>query len=196
VESSIKSSLDNFRVNDDMVLIHSPYPKFDQTLQAWEAMEKFVPDKVRQLGFSNVSREQLEALCKVAKVKPMAVQNRFYPDTQYDRELRSFCGPRNIQYQAYWILKKNAGLLYSRPVVLLSEKARVSQQAALFLMVHQLGGIAILDGSSSRDHVYSNIEGLKVANSWIEKSENQEEWLAMRQSFTECMEKELEERHA
>ncbi|KAL7931304.1 hypothetical protein V8C35DRAFT_114061 [Trichoderma chlorosporum] len=59
VKASVISSLDNFRVVDDepyldAVLLHCPLPTLEQTLQAWEALKKFVPHKIRHLGISNV----------------------------------------------------------------------------------------------------------------------------------------------
>lgn len=43
----------------------------------------------------------------------MVVQDRFYPETNYDVELRGFCKEKEIGYQAYWILKKDPDVLDS-----------------------------------------------------------------------------------
>lgn len=107
VHTSVLASLNNFATVKrdeaaylDAVLLHNFLPDADQTLLAWRALEELVPHRIRLLGVSNVALDQLKALVSLSKVKPSVVQNRFYANTNYDKELRAFCVAHDIQYQA------------------------------------------------------------------------------------------------
>ena len=47
--------------------------------------------RVRLLGVSNVTLEQLQRLCEQARVPPRFVQNRCYAMQGWDRHVRRFC---------------------------------------------------------------------------------------------------------
>ena len=47
----------------------------------------------------------------VSRIKPKVLQNRFYSDSGYDRELRAFCLEKGIRYQTFWTLTANPHLL-------------------------------------------------------------------------------------
>jgi diketogulonate reductase-like aldo/keto reductase len=77
----------------------------------------------KQLGISNCYElEQLEQLYRKAKIKPAVVQNRFYADTQYDREIRAFCRQRQILYQSFWTLTANPNVVAHGTVQALASK--------------------------------------------------------------------------
>lgn len=42
-----------------------------------------------------------------ASVKPSVLQNRFYEDSDYDKEIRKFCASKGIFYQSFWTLTAN-----------------------------------------------------------------------------------------
>ncbi|KAI4656865.1 uncharacterized protein J4E78_006756 [Alternaria triticimaculans] len=126
MHTSVASSLRNLRYNEsddesyvDCLLLHSPLPTIDQTLQAWKLLESYVPDKIRSLGISNVSLPILQAIHENATIKPSVVQNRFYPQTRYDVPLRAFCREHDIMYQSFWTLTGNPSLIRSEPVTAL-----------------------------------------------------------------------------
>ena len=82
-------------------------------MEVWQAMESLISNGgVTQLGLSNCySLEELEALYNAASVKPTVLQNRFYDETNYDREIRAFCREHGISYQSFWTLTANRHLL-------------------------------------------------------------------------------------
>jgi diketogulonate reductase-like aldo/keto reductase len=91
VAQSIATSLKNLQTDYlDCVLLHSPMPTMALTLSVWSTLESFVDSgQIRQLGISNCYRlEDLEGLYRAARIKPAVLQNRFYADTHYDREIR------------------------------------------------------------------------------------------------------------
>lgn len=121
VHTSIKSSLMNLRPSAeesssestylDCLVLHSPLPTMEQTLEAWRAAESYVPHKIRFLGISNVTRGILEQLYDAVEYKPAVVQNRFYPNTKFDASLRAFCAEKSIIYQSFWTLSANSKIV-------------------------------------------------------------------------------------
>jgi diketogulonate reductase-like aldo/keto reductase len=79
---------------------------FSSTIEVWRVFEDlYSTGKVKQLGISNCyGLSTLKNLYEMAKVKPSVVQNRFYAETGYDKEIRSFCRYNNIIYQSFWTL--------------------------------------------------------------------------------------------
>jgi len=53
-----------------------------------ERREQLRSGKARLLGVSNVTLEQLQALCREARVRPRFVQNRCYAVSGWDRRVR------------------------------------------------------------------------------------------------------------
>lgn len=72
----------------------------------WKIFEEFHSQgKVKQLGISNIyDPRSLARIHDEAQVKPAVVQNRFYADSGYDKEIRDFCNKHNIVYQSFWTL--------------------------------------------------------------------------------------------
>src|ERR1700733_7881652 len=120
ITQSVAASLKNLQTDYlDCVLLHSPMPTMTQTQSAWRTLETFVDtDKVRQLGISNCySRTDLERLYETARIKPAVVQNRFYADTNYDRDIRAYCDQHQIIYQSFWTLSANPQLLAHKAII-------------------------------------------------------------------------------
>lgn len=80
VRASVAASLVNLKTSYvDSLVLHSPYSKRKDTLEAWRAMEQAVDQgQARQLGISNVkSLEDLQYLHSKARIKPSVIQQRF-----------------------------------------------------------------------------------------------------------------------
>lgn len=169
VQQSVASSLHSFRslsetnVPDqepylDCLVLHSPLPTLSQTMEAWTAMESFVPSKIRTLGISNTDLRTLVTVHEHAKTKPSVVQNRFYPATHYDVMVRAFCNGNNIRYQSFWTLTANPHLLVSSPVRTLASEAHISVQAALYSLVIGLGNVSVLNGTTNEGRMRKDLE--------------------------------------
>src|SRR5687767_15360810 len=79
----------------------------------------------RQLGISNCyNLEYLSGLHKWARVKPAVVQNRFYAESGYDREIRAFCKQNGLLYQSFWTLTANPHALSHRTMTTIAAKYR------------------------------------------------------------------------
>jgi diketogulonate reductase-like aldo/keto reductase len=159
VAQSCATSLKNLRTDYlDSLVLHSPLPSAKQTLEAWQAMESlFDSGAVRQLGISNCYQQrQLEALYTAARIKPTILQNRFYADTRYDRDLRIYCRNRQITYQSFWTLTANGHALAHPTVKGLALEYGRTEPQILFRYLTQ-AGITPLTGTTSDIHMREDL---------------------------------------
>lgn len=175
INASVASSLRNLRYHEDGVehsyidclVLHSPFPTMTQTKEAWRAMECHVPETVRTLGISNAYHlSVLEELYSFATVKPSVLQNRFYQDSNYDHDIRSFCKDRGVVYQSFWTLTANPHLLRSNPVELVAREVGVGKAVALYGLVLGLGDVSILDGTTHSQRMQEDLEGVEAIQKW------------------------------
>jgi diketogulonate reductase-like aldo/keto reductase len=164
VNTSVISSLKNFDFGDvvpegedaqyiDTLVLHSPMPTLNETLEVWETLEQYVPGEIKNLGISNCNLFTLMDLYERARIKPSVVQNRFYPGTKFDIGVRQFCKEKRIVYQSFWTLSANPDLVWSTEVGTLADKLGISPQAALYGLVLGLGNVSILNGTKSVKHM-------------------------------------------
>jgi diketogulonate reductase-like aldo/keto reductase len=159
VAQSFEVSVRNLRTGYlDCLVLHSLLPTPRQTHEAWQAMEALVDaGKVGQLGISNCYQlEQLESLYTAVRIKPAVVQNRFYADTRYDREIRAYCRQQQIVYQSFWTLTANPQALVHRTVTGLAEKYQRTPAQVLFRYLTQIG-VAPLTGTRSEVHMREDL---------------------------------------
>jgi diketogulonate reductase-like aldo/keto reductase len=160
VAQSFKTSMRNLQTDYvDCLILHSALPDPSQMSQVWGAMEQlFHAGGARQLGISNCySPASREMLYQVAKVKPAVVQNRFYAETGYDREIREFCRRREILYQSFWTLTANPQLLAHGNVAILAAKYARTPAQILFRYLTQ-NDIVPLTGTTSATHMREDLE--------------------------------------
>lgn len=185
IHTSIKSSLHNLRpsadtgsVDDayiDTLVIHSPLRTIDQTIEAWLALETYVPHRIRNLGISNCPLSVLRELNSSphVKVKPAVVQNRFYGDTLFDVPLRAFCRENKIIYQSFWTLTANPELVRSNPVQQLAAQANISPAAALYTLVMGLGDITVLNGTKNQGRMEEDLAAPKKVEEFTQAQPEQ-----------------------
>jgi len=159
VRQSFAVSLRNLRTEYlDCVVLHSPLPGARQTLEVWQTLESLVDaGGVRQLGISNCYElEELEVLYDSARFKPAVVQNRFYAETGYDREIREFCRRHGILYQSFWTLTANPGVLTHHIVREMASKHRRTPAQILFRYLTQ-NEMVPLTGTRSETHMREDL---------------------------------------
>jgi len=191
VHASIKSSLHNLRpssdsasVDDayiDTLVIHSPLRTLEMTLEAWSALETYVPHRIRNLGISNCSLPLLHELddSPQVKVKPAVVQNRFYEDTLFDVPLRAFCRKHQIIYQSFWTLTANPDLVRSTPVQQLAARVNISPAAALYTLVMGLGNVTVLNGTKNEARMGEDLAAPKRVEEFTQAQPEQWQQLLM-----------------
>jgi diketogulonate reductase-like aldo/keto reductase len=159
ISQSIAVSLKNLQTDYlDSVLLHSPMPTIAQTQSAWHALESFVDSgSIRQLGISNCYRlADLKSLYDGARIKPAIIQNRFYAETNYDRDIRVFCNRSQITYQSFWTLSANPHLLTHKTITALASTHKRTVAQILFRYLTQIG-VAPLTGTKSEIHMREDL---------------------------------------
>jgi diketogulonate reductase-like aldo/keto reductase len=159
VAQSIATSLKNLQTDYlDCVLLHSPMSTMTQTLSVWSTLESFVDKgQVRQLGISNCYRlADLESLYRAARIKPAVLQNRFYADTHYDREIRRYCIRNQLIYQSFWTLTANPHLLTHKTVTAMATTHNRTTAQILFRYLIAIG-IVPLTGTTSEVHMRDDL---------------------------------------
>lgn len=160
VAQSFASSRRNLKTDYvDSLVLHSPLFPYAHLSQVWEAMEAiFHSSGAQQLGISNCyDLELLQSLYRDASIKPAVVQNRFYADSGYDRELRLWCDEVGIVYQSFWSLTANPHILGSREFFALTQEYDKTE-AQIFYRYLSHVGITPLIGSTSPQHIKEDLE--------------------------------------
>jgi diketogulonate reductase-like aldo/keto reductase len=142
----------------DSLLLHSPLFPYTNLKKAWEALENIHDSgQARQIGISNCyDLELLIRLYDDAKVKPTVIQNRFYSESGYDKELRKWCDGHEIVYQGFWTLTANPYILTSQTVLSLAKKYHKTQAQIFYRFLSHIGIIPLI-GSTSKVHIYEDL---------------------------------------
>lgn len=154
----------------DSLVLHSPLFPFAKLLEVWRAMELLHANaEVLHLGISNCyDLKLLQRLYEEAQIKPSVVQNRFYADTEYDKEIRKWCLEKKIRYQSFWTLSANPQLLASKTIIKLALKYKKSEAQILFNYLHSQG-VTPLSGTTSAEHIQQDLQAFDFVMSDDEK---------------------------
>ncbi|MDD2906005.1 MAG: aldo/keto reductase [Sulfurimonas sp.] len=154
----------------DALVLHSPLFPFAKLLEVWRAMELLYKNaEALQLGISNCyDLALLQRLYEEAQIKPSIVQNRFYADTGYDKELRKWCREKNIRTQSFWTLSANPHLLASKTIVKIALKYKKSEAQILFNYLYTQG-VTPLSGTTSAEHMQEDLQAFDFVMSDDEK---------------------------
>ena len=123
------------------------------------------------VGISNIYDPR--ALAKVfeeAKVKPAVVQNRFYPETGHDVQVRKFCKGNGISYQSFWTLTGNRKIVQGRAVSAVAKAHGCSAEQAWLGFVRALG-IIPLSGTTSGEHMTHDLDLPTLSDAEVERLE-------------------------
>jgi diketogulonate reductase-like aldo/keto reductase len=159
VAQSFETSLRNLQTSYlDGLVLHSPFANERHTMEAWQVMEAiFETGAAKQLGISNCYElEQLERLYRKARIKLALVQNRFYAETHYDREIRAFCQQHQILYQSFWTLTANHRVLQHPILQTLASKYQRTPAQVFFRYLTHIDVIP-LTGTTSEAHMREDL---------------------------------------
>lgn len=167
LEQSLAKSLVHLGVTQiDSYVLHGPSQRSGlgaDDWSAWRAMEA-AHDRglVRLLGISNVSREQLEALCKQARIAPRFVQNRCYASRGWDRDVREFCTARKIVYQGFSLLTANRDVLAHPTIARIAQRHGRTAAQIVFRFALDIGMLP-LTGTSDPKHMQADLSVVDFA---------------------------------
>lgn len=147
----------------DSLILHGPLKSHKENMILWRQFEKFVESKqVRMLGISNFyDLEVITRLYNDATIKPKVLQNRFYEDTNYDKDIRKFCKEKGIIYQSFWTLSANPHVLENANVRKAAEKKGVPVTTLFFAYLSQTG-IVPLTGTKNIQHMKDDLLAMSV----------------------------------
>lgn len=160
IMQSFEVSLKNLQTTYlDSYIIHSPFESFIDTLKAWRILESLHDEgKVKNIGISNCYNIRVfKNLFKEARIKPTILQNRFYAETSYDKDLRAFCLENSIHYLGFWTLTANGHLLASDITNEIREKYNLTQPQVLYRYLTQVGVIPLI-GTTSQNHMIQDFK--------------------------------------
>lgn len=162
VEQSFASSLAHLGTTTiDSYLLHGPTQRTGLAAadwEAWNAMEAIHGSgRVRWLGISNVSLEQLQSLRQKARVLPRFVQNRCYAIQSWDRRVREFCAANAIVYQGFSLLTANRDATARPELARIARRHGRTISQIVFRFALDVGMIA-LTGTTSADHMRADLD--------------------------------------
>lgn len=164
VRQSFDSSLQHLGTDwIDSYVLHGPATPSgvtDEDWAMWGAMEELQrAGRVRYLGLSNVSLEQLQAFCEGAGVKPRFVQNRCFAKTLWDREIREYCREQDITYQGFSLLTANSAALQSTELQEIARRLDRTVPQVVFRFALEVGMLP-LTGTTDPRHMEQDLAAL------------------------------------
>lgn len=139
----------------DLLLIHQPAGNY---IAGYRLMEKaYKEGKVKAIGLSNFTKEQVREILDICEVKPSVLQTEVHPYYQ-ENELKEFLDKEDIKIQAWYPLGHgDAALLKEEIFTELGEKYHKSN-AQIILRWHIQAGNIVIPGSKNPDHIRDNFD--------------------------------------
>jgi diketogulonate reductase-like aldo/keto reductase len=162
VEQSFASSLEHLGTEViDSYVLHGPTQRAGLVAadwEAWRAMEAIRDTgRARLLGVSNVTLEQLQALCQRARVQPRFVQNRCYAARGWDRRVRDFCATNGMVYQGFSLLTANRDVLARPDLARIAQRYGRTVSQIVFRFALDVGMVP-LTGTTDPAHMEADLE--------------------------------------
>lgn len=153
IEDSFNRSLERLGLDYvDLYLIHWPVPGcFGNT---WKAMERLQEEgKIKSIGVSNFSIQDLELLKTVSDVIPSVNQVEFHPLFNHP-ELKAYCQEKGIALQAYAPLARGAYLKSPLMIEIGKNHQKSPAQVGLRWLIQQ--GIGVIPKSVHKERQEEN----------------------------------------
>ena len=162
VEQSLVNSLEHLGTDViDSYLLHGPTTTQGLAAadwEAWRAMEAIHDSgRVRLLGVSNVTLEQLQSLCQEARIRPRFVQNRCYATRGWDRRVRQYCAANELCYQGFSLLTANRDVLAGSRIARIAKRHGRTVAQIVFRFALEVGMIP-LTGTTNADHMLADLD--------------------------------------
>ena len=177
VEQSFASTLEHLRIETlDSYLLHGPSQRVglaSDDWATWRAMEQIHDSgRVRMVGISNVSLEQIQSLWQEARIRPSFVQNRCYASQGWDRNVREFCNANDIGYQGFSLLTANRDVLASAELSRLAKQYSRTPAQIVFRFALDVGMLP-LTGTSDPKHMREDlaVEDFRLTPAEVERIE-------------------------
>ena len=156
VKVSLDESLKRLQLDYlDLLIIHAPDDEDAVNIDTWNGLEAVLDSgKVKSIGVSNFTPDNLAPLLEQAKVKPVINQVRFAPGN-VDWETKEYCENRDIFIMAYSPIKK--GKLDSDVIQTLASKYNKTPEQIALRWTIEVETIPI-PRSGNKAHIKDNSE--------------------------------------
>jgi diketogulonate reductase-like aldo/keto reductase len=139
----------------DLLFLHQPVGDY---VGAYKAMERAVKaGKVKSLGLSNFSKEQIEEVMAATEIKPAVVQvetHPYYPQA----ELKAYLDGFGAKIMAWYPLGHGDKNLVNEPIFSKLAEKYGKSNAQIILRWHTQMGNVVIPGSKNPDHIRDNID--------------------------------------
>lgn len=137
----------------DLLLIHQPAGNY---VAGYRLMEKaYKEGKVRAIGLSNFTSEQVQEILDICEVKPAVLQTEVHPYSQ-EKELKAFLDKEGIVIQAWYPLGHGDKALIQEPLFTEFGKKYGKSNAQIILRWHIQAGNIVIPGSKNPAHIKDN----------------------------------------
>ena len=139
----------------DLLLIHQPAGNY---IAGYKLMEKACKEgKVKAIGLSNFTAEQIQEILDVCEVKPAILQTEVHPYSQ-ENELKDFLMKEGIVIQAWYPLGHGDKALIEEDVFTRLAAKYDKSNAQIILRWHTQAGNIVIPGSKNPDHIRANFD--------------------------------------
>lgn len=139
----------------DLLLIHQPAGNY---VAGYRLMEKaYKEGKVRAIGLSNFTPEQVQEILDICEVKPAVLQTEVHPYSQ-EKKLKEFLDKEGIVIQAWYPLGHGDKTLIQEPLFTEFGKKYGKSNAQIILRWHIQAGNIVIPGSKNPAHIKDNFD--------------------------------------
>ena len=139
----------------DLLLIHQPAGNY---IAGYKLMEKaYQEGKVKAIGLSNFTPDQIQEILDVCQVKPAVLQTEVHPYSQ-EKELKKFLDKEGMVIQAWYPLGHGDKALIQEPLFTELGKKYGKSNAQMILRWHIQDGNIVIPGSKNPDHIKDNFD--------------------------------------
>ena len=139
----------------DLLLIHQPAGNYIAGYRQMEAAVK--AGKVRAIGLSNFSVEQIKEILSICEIKPAILQTEVHPYSQ-EKELKAFLQSEGILIQAWYPLGHGDKALIQEDVFTALGAKYGKSNAQVILRWHTQSGNIVIPGSKNPAHIRANFD--------------------------------------
>ncbi len=151
VEKTLRR-LDTDRI--DLLLLHQPSGNY---IAGYRLMEKaYQEGKVRAIGLSNFTVEQIEEILRICEVKPAVLQTEVHPYHQ-EAGLKAFLDANGMAVQAWYPLGHGDKALLEEPLFVQLGNKYGKSTAQIILRWHTQVGNIVIPGSKDPRHIRENL---------------------------------------
>jgi diketogulonate reductase-like aldo/keto reductase len=139
----------------DLLLIHQPAGNY---IAGYRLMEKaYKEGKVRAIGLSNFTLEQVQEILDICEVKPAVLQTEVHPYSQ-EKELKAFLEKEGIVIQAWYPLGHGDKTLREEPLFTELAHKYGKSNSQIILRWHIQSGNIVIPGSKNSQHIKDNLD--------------------------------------